>query len=89
MTILTMSHNEIERLELISQIADKRITQLHVSQILGLSIRQVQRLVNNYRAFGAEGLLSKRRGKRSNRAYPQALREHAMALVHAYYRVTD
>ena len=42
--------------------------------------------MNNYRAFGAEGLLLKRRGKPSNRAYPQALREHAMALVHAYYR---
>jgi hypothetical protein len=50
-----------------------------------LSKRQVQRLVNQYRASGASGLISRHRDRPSNHRYPDSLREHVLALVRRYY----
>ena len=52
---------------------------------LGLSVRQVERLYALYKAAGASGLVSKRRGAVSNRRLPTQLRATAMALVRATY----
>jgi hypothetical protein len=49
------------------------------AQLLGLERRQVFRLLKAYRAEGDAGLISKRRGRRSNR--PEALRQVALALI--------
>ena len=85
MTVLRMSQREIERLEVVSQVADKRLTLVQAGYILGLSKRQMQRLVNQYRQSGAVGLLSKRREQPSNRKYPDSLREYVVALIRRYY----
>ncbi len=85
MTVLTMSQEEIDRLEVITQVADRRLSQRQAADILGLGTRQVQRLVSNYRRDGAAGLLSRRRGAPSNRQYPRSLREHVVALLRTYY----
>lgn len=65
--LLTMSTAELERLTTIQRVIDKKITQIIASKHLGLTVRQIKRLVKRYRQDGAAGLLSKRRGKSSNR----------------------
>lgn len=56
--LLTMSTKELERLSTIEKVIDKRLTQMIAAQHLGVTIRQIKRLVKNYKEYGAEGLLS-------------------------------
>ena len=65
--LLTMSDKEIERLTVIKRIAEKHLKQSHGAKLLGLSSRQIIRLVKKYRKEGAAALVSTRRGHVSNR----------------------
>lgn len=72
---LTMSTKEIDRLEVLQRLGERRITQLLAAEQLGISVRQVKRLWKRYRERGVEELISRRRGKPSNHrllpaAYP-------------------
>ncbi len=82
---LTMSHRELERCEVLLRVHERRLTQREASEILGLSLRQTERLCARYRRLGPEGLLSAKRGKPSNRQLPAEQREVALALVRARY----
>lgn len=85
MTLLTMSDSEITRLQVIVDVTERRLTRAQAGELLDLGVRQVQRLANLYRAHGAAGLLSKRRGQPSNRRYPAHFREYVLATVRAHY----
>jgi transposase len=61
-----MSKQELSRTQVMYQIEDGRITQRQAAEQLHLSIRQVKRLVKEYRQAGAKGLLSKKRGQPSH-----------------------
>jgi transposase len=58
-----MTVREAERLATIKQVKNKKLRQREASEILGLSLRQTQRLIRSYKDHGAEGLISKKRGK--------------------------
>ena len=62
-----MSTDELKRLAIVQKIVDKNLTQVVAAQRLGLTDRQVRRLVTNYKLHGAEGLTSKQRGQIGNR----------------------
>ena len=64
--LLTMSNREITRLEAMSRIKDKRLTQKKAARMLNLSVRQVKLLYRAHKEHGAKGLISAQRGKRSN-----------------------
>jgi hypothetical protein len=53
--------------------------------MLGLSPRHVGRLYRAYRRDGAAALISKQRGRTSNRKHPDTLRRQALDLVRGYY----
>jgi transposase len=53
--------------------------------MLGISIRQVKRLYRAYRKKGAEGLVSKRRGKASNHRLDAGVAQQALDLIKAKY----
>ena len=65
-----MSIKEAERLGTMRQIDRKKLKQREASESLGLSLRQTQRLLRSYREEGAQGLISKRRGKVNPRKMP-------------------
>jgi DNA-binding transcriptional regulator LsrR (DeoR family) len=79
---LTMSSQEIKRLEQMRQLSDKTLTQAQVGEILGISERQVRRLQRRYEASGAAGLISGHR-EPSNRRYDQAIKQ---AIIWSYAR---
>jgi Winged helix-turn helix len=62
-----------------------RLTVAAAAGLLRLERRQVFRLLQAYRAAGAAGLVSKRRGLPSNRRKPAALRSNALALIRERY----
>jgi transposase len=64
--LLTMSTAELERISVIQKIVDKSLTKILAAKQLGLTDRQIRRLVNEYKLHGAEGLVSKQRGQVSN-----------------------
>ena len=80
-----MSDGELSRLEVLRDLDKKRLTTRAAAQLPGLERRQVFRLLTAYRAEGATGLILKRRGRRSNRRKPRALRQAALALLRERY----
>lgn len=55
--------------------------QRRAAEVLGLSCRHIKRLVRAWRAEGAAGLRSKRRGRPGNRRCPDTLRKQVLALA--------
>ena len=85
MGLLTMSTQELGRLEVVQRVLERRLTQSAAATSLGLSTRQMKRLVARYRRHGAEGLVSGKRGKPSNRQLPTSFTEQVVALVREHY----
>lgn len=80
-----MSAGEVDRLGVIRKVLAKRLLQREAAEQLGLSVRQVKRLVRRYRADGAAGLVSSRRGKRPNNVIGAGVRRGAMDWVRKRY----
>ena len=66
--IYALTGGELDRLEIIKRIDRKELTQTRAADLLSLSVRHVRRLLRAFQASGPSGLISKRRGKPSNRA---------------------
>jgi transposase len=80
-----MSTKELSRLEVMQRLAEKRMTQREAASILGVTSRQVKRLLRAYRQSGAKGLVSKRRGKPSNNRLAEATKQKALDLLKSKY----
>lgn len=83
--ILRMSLKDIDRLKVINDAIKKRIKQRHAAKLLGLSPRQVKRLVKRVRREGPKGLIHGLRGRSSNHQLDAGLLERALDLVNARY----
>jgi hypothetical protein len=84
--LLTMSNKEITRLEVMQRLKEKRLLQKEAGVILGISTRQVKRLYRGYKAKGAAGLVSQRRGKASNNQMEAETVQKAIDLIYERYR---
>jgi len=82
---LTMSNREITRLEAMQRIKDKRLTQKEAARMLNLSVRQIKRLYQAYKARGAQGLVSARRGKPSNHRLNAQVEQQVLDLLKEKY----
>ena len=80
-----MSAQELDRLTVIERVLEKRLSQVEASKQLGVTTRQMRRLIERYRQDGAAGLVSKKRSMRGNRAYPDAVKNAVIALVRQRY----
>lgn len=83
--LLTMTTKELKKLEIIQSVCDKRIRQIDAAKLLHLSRRHIQRLVNRYRQFGANGLISKKRATPSNSQFSATLKSQVTSLIKEYY----
>ena len=79
--VLTMSNKELSRLEVMGRLRSRFLRQREAAAILGISIRQIKRLWKLYKLKGAKGLISKKRGARSNHQLPEALKRTALHLI--------
>ena len=84
-TVQLMSDRELGRFEVLRELDQRRLTTPAAAQLLGLERRQVFRLLKAYRAEGAAGLISKRRGGSSNRRKPEELRTKVLAIIRKRY----
>lgn len=61
--LITMSQKELHRLELIQRIRGRSLSVVQAAELLGLSRSQMHRLLQAYDLAGADGLVSKKRGR--------------------------
>lgn len=78
---ITMSMRELDRLKVIQAVAEQRLKPGRAAERLGLSVRQVERLVLRYGADGACGLVSGKRGRASNHRLPDGVAQRAISFV--------
>ena len=85
MTVIAMSRTEIERMSVLHDLADGRIRIAEASALMGLGRRQVFRLAKAFGQHGPQALVSRRRGRPSNRCYPTALRAEVIGIIRERY----
>ena len=84
--VYKMSEKEIKKTEMMSQLAEKQITQRMAAEHLGISVRQVKRLWNKYQKHGTEGLINKSRGKPSHHQLDDEVKKRVVDLILERYR---
>ena len=75
-----MSNKELERKSEIEKALDKRITQKEGAEKLGISERQMRRLIQLFKKGGTAGIVSKKRGVPSNRKIAEEVENKAMCV---------
>jgi winged helix-turn helix protein len=85
MTVIAMSGQELDRMQVLQDLCAKRITASEAAGLMRLTRRQVFRLARRYREDGPVALVSRRRGHLSNRHHPACVRAEALALIKAHY----
>ena len=75
-----MSGSDRKRLSIIARCAQKDIKQKNAATILGISIRQVKRLVHRYRLQGDRGVIHKTRGRRSHNSRPEQIKSKILSV---------
>src|SRR3954454_3546550 len=85
MAVVLMSKAELSRVDTLARVDRGELPVAGAASLLGLSPRQVFRLLARFRAEGASALASRRRGRPSNRRLPAAVREAALAVVRERY----
>lgn len=83
--MITLSRSELDRLTVVEAVIGGRFRQRQAAEQLGVSVRQLKRLVRRYRSDGAAGLASRRRGQPSNNRIAEATRAQALALIREHY----
>ena len=82
---ITMTMRELDRLKVIQAVVDHGLAVWRAAERLGLSRRQVERLVLRYREDGPSGLGSRKRGHDSNRQLPPGLESRVRGLIRDSY----
>ena len=81
--------HEMERMmkiqEIILRAMAKRISWLQAAQIIGISARQMRRILRRYEEYGYDGLYDRRRGKPSPKRVPKATVEKVLELYQEQY----
>lgn len=63
MTVVAMSHGELSRYDTLLRVIRRELRVQDAANLLGLTRRQVGRLLIRVRTDGAEGVVSRKRGR--------------------------
>lgn len=85
MGLVLMSERELNRIEVLSQIIEGRLSVADAAAVLALSPRQVRRLIATFHVDGAGAVRHKARGQRSNNRIHDGVRDYAIALIRKRY----
>jgi hypothetical protein len=82
---ITMSMRELDRFKVIQGVADGQLKPWRAAERLGLTTRQIRRLVVRLREHGPAGLVSGRREKPSNNRLDATTADRAVAIIREFY----
>ncbi len=80
-----MSGEELKRVHVIRQVLDHGLRQREAGELLGLTARQVRRLIQRVRVGGNAAHRHQNRGRPSNRRYPPGLKAQVLRLYRQHY----
>lgn len=83
--VLTMTTRELDKLRVVRNTLERKLTWREAAAQLRLSIRQVGRLCARVRLKGNRGIIHRLRGRPSNHRLPTGLLEKAVELVKTRY----
>ena len=79
--LITMSDKEIQRLAVLQDVRDQRITQVRAAEILNLSTRQITRLLQKLKKDGVSGLTHASRGLPGHRRHDEAVKSECLSII--------
>jgi transposase len=82
---VTMTMRDLDRLKVIQAVVDGDLRTGRAGQRLGLTARQVRRLVERYRTEGPIGLVSRQRNRPSNNRLDTAVATEVVRLLRERY----
>ncbi|MFV8596032.1 helix-turn-helix domain-containing protein, partial [Ralstonia pseudosolanacearum] len=82
---ITMSMRELDRCKVIQAVADDGLMVWRAAEKLGISKRQVERLVLRYREDGPQGLCSRKWGQPGHHQLPPGLESRVCGLIRDSY----
>jgi hypothetical protein len=85
MTVVAMSHDELSRYDTLPRFERGELRIENTAMLLGVSRRQVYRLLGRLRSDGPEALVSWKRGRPSNRSFSAEFRTRVVDLVRENY----
>jgi hypothetical protein len=84
--IVVMSRRELKKIKVIQEAIKKHITQLKAGEVLGLSDRQIRRIIRRVRKEGDGGIAHRSRGRRSHYAISRRIKARILKLCGEKYR---
>ena len=76
---MMMSQKEAKRGQVMELLLAGKIDQKEAGKMLAVSVRQIKRILRRYRTLGLPGLISKKRGRISNRRVDETIRTTAIS----------
>jgi transposase len=80
-----MSHQEMDRLEIVTKVVGSELVAAEAAEQLGLSVRQVKRLKKRFREDGATSLIHRGRGQPSKRKLKPAFVNKIITTIKKFY----
>jgi hypothetical protein len=81
-----MRAKELRRYHVVQKVLSEEMTQRGASELLGVSERQMRRIVRRVRREGERGVMHRGRGRPSNRRYGESLKRRVVRLYRGRYR---
>src|SRR5947207_14534205 len=82
---ILMSEKESNVYHFFQYCENKSLTLLKASELIDLSYRQTKRLWKEYINHGIQGIISKKRGAISNRAFPKNCKREIVSIIASKY----
>ncbi len=83
--VIAMSQRELVRVHVIQQVMEKKLTQIEAGEKIGLSDRQIRRIIKRIKVEGAKGIAHKLRGRESPHKLKESLRKQVLKLYDEKY----
>lgn len=83
---MMMSQKEAKQGQVMERLMAGKTSQKEAGKMLAVSVRQVKRILRRYRTAGLPGLISKKRGRVSNRRMGETIRTTAIEMIGEHYR---
>ena len=84
--IITMSQRDLNRIQVISKVKEKEVRQRQAAEILGLSERQIRRIVRRVREEGMRGIVHRLRGCSAHNKIDNKSREKVLKIYEKKYQ---
>jgi transposase len=82
---ITMNIRDTRRIAVLDKLMEKSIKQRAAAQSLGVSVRQIRRLLRRYKTWGASGVIHKLRGLPSNHQADEKILDQALDTIRSKY----